>query len=79
MCLYYAPWASMFTLLIKLSVLLCVNNFILIIPQQTIKHGRKPLQDRSQGHLLCNSSQTIIQIREIQVVRQPLQISLYVF
>ena len=38
---------------------------------------RLPVQDRSQRRLLCNSSQqTVIKICEIQVVRQPLRVSL---
>ena len=38
-----------------------------MVPHPTIKHSRVPMQDRSQGHLLCNSSQTNIQICNVQV------------
>ena len=47
-----------------------------------ISSGKKrfPVQDRSQRRLLCNSSQqTVIKICEIQVVRQPLRVSLPLF
>ena len=38
------------------------------------------MEDRSQRRLLCNSSrQTVIKICEIQVVRQPLRVSLTLF
>ena len=41
---------------------------------------RIPVQDRSQRRLLCNSSQqAVIKICEIQVVRQPLRVSLPFF
>lgn len=50
-----------------------------MIPHPTIKHSRVPMQDRSQGHLLCNSSQTNIQICNVQVAKLSLRISLSLF
>lgn len=50
-----------------------------MIPHPTIKHSRVPMQDRSQGQLLCNSSQTNIQICNVQVAKLSLRISLSLF
>ena len=63
-----------------IHLLRALQNGRFALSETSSRRKRLLVQNRSQRHLLCNSSQqTLIKMCKIQVVRQPLRVSLLCF